>query len=722
MKKQILLLSALVCVAGIAWGQEELSAAQYEQLKAAGQLPAHYTVDLSAPPKQAVKGQPRPGQPKGGGTSVFCNCWIEPDSSYQLAMTPNDDGSSAPINLPFQFNLYGDLYNLAFINNNGNITFNAALFAFSAGGFPAQFDTIMVAPFWADVDTRGDDGNGLNGGQVWYKVTPTALYVNWVDVGYYNSFTDKHNSFQLIITDGTDPILGLDKNVSFCYKDMQWTTGTASCLDPTVCNYNGTDYSCNNTNNLGYGFCGAPSTVGANRGNGVDFIQFGRFNHPGIDYDGPFGAPDAVSWLDDQAFTFTTAVNTQNIPPIPSSTFLCDTVRVCTGELVDITVNFFSPEQNQTTTATSAAPTITSYPETSNTSGVAATIISQFIPTVLDVGFHTITYVATDDGTPALTTTVTIVIEIFFTPTQPPVVVGDTVACPGQGVVLTASAGFDDYFWSNGYDGASVLVGPGTYIVQATAGVCRLASDTIIVYPGTTPQPVITGQLFNCDGAPAALSTTEPFDTYLWSDGNTSDTAWVSSGTYSVTVTDVYGCEGGSATVNVVSANNPTASFLISPSNEVLPGTNVQFTDQSNGNGDAIVSWLWSVDTTAFSSQNSNFTFTTPGVYAVTLLVTTSNGCTDQITLYVTVIPEEIIVPNVFSPNNDGENDFLEFTGVEYYPNTDLRVFNRWGQTVYENTSYANTWSPKDVSEGTYFYVLRREDGTEYTGHVTLLR
>ncbi|MBK9074769.1 MAG: hypothetical protein IPL77_07250 [Flavobacteriales bacterium] len=64
MKKQILLLSALVCVAGIAWGQEELSAAQYEQLKAAGQLPAHYTVDLSAPPKQAVKGQPRPGQPK----------------------------------------------------------------------------------------------------------------------------------------------------------------------------------------------------------------------------------------------------------------------------------------------------------------------------------------------------------------------------------------------------------------------------------------------------------------------------------------------------------------------------------------------------------------------------------------------------------------------------------------------------------------------------------
>ena len=218
------------------------------------------------------------------------------------------------------------------------------------------------------------------------------------------------------------------------------------------------------------------------------------------------------------------------------------------------------------------------------------------------------------------------------------------------------------------------------------------------------------------------LTTTEPFPIVLWNTGSYEDTLWVGTGTWSVTVTNADGCEGASAPVNVVSANNPTASFQISPSNEVLPGTNVQFTDLSNGNGDAIVSWLWTLDTAAFATQNSNFTFTTPGVYAVTLLVTTSNGCTDQITLYVTVIPDEIITPNVFSPNNDGDNDFLEFSGVEYYPNTDLRVFNRWGQTVYENTSYKNTWSPKDVSEGTYFYVLRREDGKEYTGHVTLLR
>lgn len=127
------------------------------------------------------------------------------------------------------------------------------------------------------------------------------MYVNWVDVGYYNSATDKLNNFQLIITNGADPVIGTDKNVSFCYKDMQWTTGAAS---------QGIN-----------GFGGIPSTVGANRGNGVDFIQFTRNDQPGTLYDGPFGNPDGVDWLDNKFFLFTTSTSTQNIPPIASGLY-----------------------------------------------------------------------------------------------------------------------------------------------------------------------------------------------------------------------------------------------------------------------------------------------------------------------------------------------------------------------------------------------------------------
>ena len=106
-----------------------------------------------------------------------------------------------------------------------------------------------------------------------------------------------------------------DSNEAFCYKEMEWTTGSAS-------------------QGVG-GFGGIPSTVGANEGNGTDFIQFTRNDHEGVDYDGPFGVPDGVSWLDFKSFRFTTAVTTQNIPPIVNSNFLCDTVEVCMGELVD---------------------------------------------------------------------------------------------------------------------------------------------------------------------------------------------------------------------------------------------------------------------------------------------------------------------------------------------------------------------------------------------------
>jgi gliding motility-associated-like protein len=103
------------------------------------------------------------------------------------------------------------------------------------------------------------------------------------------------------------------------------------------------------------------------------------------------------------------------------------------------------------------------------------------------------------------------------------------------------------------------------------------------------------------------------------------------------------------------------------------------------------------------------------------LTVTTADGCTNTYTYTQVVRPTEISIPNVFSPNGDGLNDVLEFPGVEYYANAQLSVFNRWGQEIYTNGNYKNTWNARDVSDGTYFFVLK-VDGKEYTGAVTLLR
>ena len=680
----------------------ELTVDQYQEMKLAGTLPAEFHVAYSTLPVAPV--QPLNQAKGGGGTGGNCNCWIEPDDTYTLAMQPNDDGFSNQITLPFQFNLYGDLYSSCFINNNGNLTFNEGLYSFSAGGFPAgpgfggSLDTIMVAPFWADVDTRGS-------GTVKYKITPNALYVNWTDVGYYNSQTDKLNTFQVIISDGTNTDVGIGSSVSFCYKDMQWTTGSAS---------QGTN-----------GFGGVPATVGANRGNGVDYIQFGRFDHAGVDYDGPFGINDGVSWLDNKNFVFNTGVSTQNIPPIASSTSLCDTIDVCVNELVDLDVNFLAPETGQLTTAsyTIEPPLNATITETNTSPSNTANLHLQFIPTIPDVGFHVITYTATDDGVPPMTSTVSVVVQVFYTPAPPPVITGDTVACAGEGVLLTASGGYDHYEWANGFNGTTVLVGPGTYYVEASTGACILVSNSIIVHEAPSPSPVIDGVLFNCGGDPATLSTTEPYNAYAWSNGSHDPTISVGTGSYSVTVTNAEGCDGTSATVDVNSANSPTANFIGDPNGTVFPGATVSYTNTSNPNGGTITSVVWTTDSIGGGNGNTfTHTFYMPGEYNITLTVTTADGCTGTYTYVQIVVPVEIIIPNVFSPNSDGHNDALVFEGAQFYPNTSLSVFNRWGQEVYASTNYKNTWRGTDMPDGTYFYVLKLITGKEYTGNVTLLR
>jgi hypothetical protein len=66
----------------------------------------------------------------------------------------NDDGSSSATNIGFSVNFFGTTFNQLYVNNNGNITFEARLFAYTP--LPLISAGIkIIAPFWADVDTRG---------------------------------------------------------------------------------------------------------------------------------------------------------------------------------------------------------------------------------------------------------------------------------------------------------------------------------------------------------------------------------------------------------------------------------------------------------------------------------------------------------------------------------------------------------------------------------------
>jgi len=182
----------------------------------------------------------------------------------------NDDSGVGPVPLPFPINFYGGNYNNYFVNTNGNITFQSVLGAFTPSFFPGAPQPI-IAPWWADVDTR-NPSTGDNG-LVWY-VNPDAntTVVTWNNVGVFSQLNPPSNNFQLILRN-LAPTTGTtgDFSIEFRYDDLNWTTGQASGGD---------------SNGLG----GTPAVAGFDSGNGMDYLVL-----PGSGTSGPTGVLNLVN-------------------------------------------------------------------------------------------------------------------------------------------------------------------------------------------------------------------------------------------------------------------------------------------------------------------------------------------------------------------------------------------------------------------------------------------
>jgi len=94
-------------------------------------------------------------------------------------------------------------------------------------------------------------------------------------------------------------------------------------------------------------------------------------------------------------------------------------------------------------------------------------------------------------------------------------------------------------------------------------------------------------------------------------------------------------------------------------------------------------------------------------------------------TVFITVNPCNLIIPNVITPNNDGINDFFVIDGGSELT-VDLQLFNRWGKLVYHSKRYQNNWPVNDIADGVYFYVIKATSANgevrEYQGSVSVLR
>lgn len=154
-----------------------------------------------------------------GGPAGFGASWVE----Y------NDDGSSAEIDItgafPNGLEYFGQRFSTMFVNNNGSVTFGGATGTYTPRRFPVVGNR-MVAPFWADVDTRNGGRPARNG--VYWHAEPGRVVVTWHNVGFYSRNNSLENTFQLVIL--SNELLDQDHlwRVQFRYARCEWTTGDAS--------------------------------------------------------------------------------------------------------------------------------------------------------------------------------------------------------------------------------------------------------------------------------------------------------------------------------------------------------------------------------------------------------------------------------------------------------------------------------------------------------------
>lgn len=109
------------------------------------------------------------------------------------------------------------------------------------------------------------------------------------------------------------------------------------------------------------------------------------------------------------------------------------------------------------------------------------------------------------------------------------------------------------------------------------------------------------------------------------------------------------------------------------------------------------------------------FTNLAPGPH--TVYIRDANGCSDTILIQV---PGKFFIPNLVTPNADQSNDVFEIVSLP--DNSELKLYNRWGDRVFESSNYDNKYDFKGLSDGVYYYDLEFNTGTHFKGWVQVLR
>lgn len=227
------------------------------------------------------------------------------------------------------------------------------------------------------------------------------------------------------------------------------------------------------------------------------------------------------------------------------------------------------------------------------------------------------------------------------------------------------------------------------------------------------PKIIIPDVLPICENNTISIDAGSGFDTYLWSNGATTQSIIVANpGDFSVTVTDYYAAFYCSSTKN----------FTVKKSNiATINSIDTQdWTDNQNtisvfvtGAGD----FEYSIDGIHFQDSNQ-FSNITNGQYTVS--VRDKNGCgtvTHEVYL--------LMYPKYFTPNGDGFNDTWNIKFSDLETNLTIKIFDRYGKllrVLIQNGAWNGTINEQELPSDDYWFIVTRANGKEYRGHFSLKR
>ncbi|MFI5140783.1 MAG: choice-of-anchor L domain-containing protein [Bacteroidia bacterium] len=256
---------------------------------------------------------------------------------------------------------------------------------------------------------------------------------------------------------------------------------------------------------------------------------------------------------------------------------------------------------------------------------------------------------------------------------------------------------------------------PGNYMVIVTDGFNPNCKDSVAVVIGDIPPlavPISTTPTF-CDrnfGSATASPIGFPPYNYQWSGYGVSvqNTASINNlfiGTYTVQVSDLYNCVA-TATATIYNQNDVLIpSIKTDPSGDVYSLTPVTISISTNPG--------WTLNSGALSDGtslglNTNYTFNQSGDYIASYYFTSNHGCIDSVKYDIHVIDySTLYIPNSFTPNNDGKNDFFKADGT-FINSFEMYIYDRWGNLVITLDDINKSWNGKhkgqEAPEDIYIY------------------